>query len=168
MGDRMKGQDVQKKLSPFQDGELKPKDQDRVAKHLQGCQACQEEFAKLERVWQALEGLPEIHPDRDFYGQLIKKINEPYERRSLPGLKGVFQLFSSLTVCILLIAGVLVGTFLGNFLAGNDLFQFRPTLTENSPKAVEVVSFRAFDPVPPGTLGDGYIRMVSNTEIQHK
>ena len=168
MGDRMKCQDVQKKLSPFQDGELKPKDQDQVAKHLQGCPACQEEFARLERVWQALEGLPEIHPDPDFYGQLINKINKPYENRPLSGFREVFQLFSSVTGCTLLIAGLLIGAFLGNFLAGSDLFQFRSTLTENSPKAVEVVSFRVFDPVPPGTLGDGYIRMVSNTEIQHK
>jgi len=168
MGDRMKCQDVQKKLSPFQDGELKPKDQDQVAKHLQGCPACQEEFAKLERVWQALERLPEIQPDPDFYGQLIKKINKPDEHRPLSGFQEVFHLFSPLTVCTLLIAGVLIGTFLGNFLAGSDLFQFRPTLTENSPKAVEVVSFRAFDPVPPGTLGDGYMRLVSNTEVQHK
>ena len=168
MGDRMKGQDVQKKLSPFQDGELKPKDQDQVAKHLQGCRACQGELARLEGVWQALEGLPEIHPNPEFYGQLIKKINESYERRPLPGLKGVFHLFSSVTGCTLLIAGVLIGAFLGNFLAGSDLFPFRPTMASKSPETIEVVSFRVFDPVPPGTVGDGYIRMVSNTEIQHK
>jgi anti-sigma factor RsiW len=168
MGDRMKCQDVQKTLSPFQDGELKPKDQDQVAKHLQGCPACQEEFAKLERVWQALEGLPEIQPEPDFYGQLIKKINKPYEHRPLSGFREVFQLFSSVAGCTLLIAGVLIGAFLGSFLAGSDLFSFRPTMAGKSPEAVEVVSFRVFDPVPPGTLGDGYMRMVSNTEIQHK
>jgi len=168
MGDRMKCQDVQKKLSPFQDGELKPKDQNQVARHLQGCPACQEEFAKLERIWQALEGLPKIHPDPDFYGQLIKKINKPHEHRPLSGFQEVFQLFSSVTGCTLLIAGVLIGAFLGNFLAGSDLFSFRPTMAGKSPEAVEVVSFRVFDPVPPGTLGDGYMRMVSNTEIQHK
>jgi len=165
----MKCKDIQKRLSAYQDGELKPKDQERVAKHLRDCQACQAESARLERVWQALEGLPEIHPDPDFYGQVIKKINEPYERRPLTGFQWVSQIFSaSLAGCTLLIAGVLIGSFLGNFLAGSEIFPFQPTLPGKAPEAVEIVSFRAFDPVPPGTLGDGYIRMVSNTEMQNR
>lgn len=164
----MKCKDIQRRLSAYQDGELKPKEQEKVARHLRDCRACQVEFARLERVWQALEGLPEIHPDLDFYGQLIKKINKPYEHRPLSGFQEVFQLFSSVTGCTLLIAGVLVGAFLGNFLAGSDLFPFRPTMASKSPETIEVVSFRVFDPVPPATLGEGYMRMVSNTEIQHK
>lgn len=165
----MKCKDIQKRLSAYQDGELKGKETERVATHLRDCRSCQAEFARLERVWQALEGLPEMQPEPDFYGQVIKKINEPYEAHPLTGFQWVSQIFSaSLAGCTLLIAGVLIGTYLGNFLAGSDLFSFRTTEAGRSPEAVEIVSFRAFDPVPPGTLGDGYIRMVSNTEMQNR
>ena len=165
----MKCKDIQKRLSAYQDGELKPKEQERVAKHLRGCRECQTELTKLGEVWQVLERLPEIQPEPDFYGQVIKKINVPYERLPLTGFQWVFQLFSaSLAGCTLLIAGVLIGSFLGNFLAGSDIFPFQPTLPDKAPEAVEIVSFRVFDPVPPGTLGDGYIRMVSNTEMQKR
>jgi len=165
----MKCKDIQKRLSAYQDGELKPKEQERIAKHLRDCRACQAEFARLERVWQVLEGLPEIQPDPDFYGQVIKKINVPYERRPLTGFQWVSQVFStSLAGCTVLIAGVLIGSFLGNFLAGSDIFPFRPSMARKTLEAVEVVSFRVFDPVPPGTLGDGYIRMVSNREMQNR
>jgi anti-sigma factor RsiW len=164
----MKCKNIQKRLSAYQDGELKHKERELITRHLEVCPACQEEFRKLERVWQALEGLSEIQPTPDFYGQLIKKINKPHEHRPLSGFQEVFQLFSSVTGCSLLVAGVLLGTFLGNVLTRSDLFPFRPTAAGKSPEAVEVVSFRVFDPVPPGTLGDGYIRLVSKTEIQNR
>jgi hypothetical protein len=68
------------------------------------------------------------------------------------------------TGCTLLIAGVLIEPF-ENILAGSDLSRFgcQPA----TPEAVEGF-LPVFDPVPPGTLGDGYMRMVSNTEIQQK
>ena len=159
----MQCQDVIKKLSPYQDGELKPIEQEKVTKHLQNCRACLERYEEMERVWQTLGTAPEMDPEADFYRQVINKINEPHERHLLPSRQRILQLLSSsLTVCMLLIAGLLIGTFLGNFLSGSILFPFQPNLADNSTEPAEVVSFRAFDPVPPGTLGDGYLRMVSN------
>jgi anti-sigma factor RsiW len=160
----MKCRQVKDKLSAFQDGELSPRERERVSEHLERCPACRERYAEIEKVWQALEGLPEIPPDPDFFGQLIKKINEPYERPPLPGLSGVFQLFSSLAVCTLLIAGVLIGAFTGNMLVKSDLFPFMQNQAARSRAAIEVFSLKAFDPIPPGTLGDKYLRMASYGE----
>ena len=163
----MKCKNIQKRLSAYQDGELKPKEQEIIARHLRDCRACQAEFARLERVWQALEGLPEIQPEPDFYGQVVKKINEPYEYRPLPGFRWLLQFAASPWVAsTLVITGILIGSFLGNFLGGSGLFSFRTTVAGKSPEALEIISFRVFDPVPPGSLGDGYIRMVRNTGIQ--
>jgi hypothetical protein len=164
----MKCPQVQKRLSAFQDGELKPRERKRITDHLQVCEVCRGGLAKLDGLWQALDGLTEIQPEADFYGQVIRKINACNECPSFVGLKGVYQLFSSLGGCTLLITGILIGTFLGNFMAGSDLLSSRPIVAGKTREAIEIVSFRAFDAVPPGTLGDGYIRMVSNTEMQNQ
>jgi len=50
-----------------------------------------------------------------------------------------------------------MGTFLGNTLAKNELLPFQQNRTY-SQAAAEVFSLKAFDPVPPGTLGERYLR----------
>lgn len=165
----MKCPQVQKRLSAFQDGELTSQEKERISRHLESCSVCRERYAEMEKAWQALGDLKEIPPEPGFYGQLVKKINDSYETRSPVGFQWLFQFFSSPWVAsTLLLAGILIGTFLGNFLAGSDLFPFRPSMASKSPGAVEGVSFRVFDPVPPGTLGEGYMRMVRNTEVQYR
>jgi predicted anti-sigma-YlaC factor YlaD len=164
----MKCPQVQKRLSAYQDGELKPQEEERVSEHLASCPACREQYTEMERVWQALGDFQEILPEPGFYGKVVREINESYEPRRFPRLKEVFQLFSPLTACSLLVIGLLVGTFAGNYLAGTGLISFQSPQAGKISQAIEVVSFQAFDPIPPGTLGDGYLRIVSNMETQYK
>ncbi len=63
----MRCRNVQKKLSAYQDRELKPREQEEVSRHLLDCQSCREQYEKLERVWQTLGELEEIRPDPWFY-----------------------------------------------------------------------------------------------------
>src|SRR4030042_6774370 len=110
----MKRSQVQKRLSAFQDGELKPQEQERVSRHLKSCSACRERYAEMEKLWQALGDFKEIIPQPGFYGQLVKKINESNETRSPVGFQWLFQFFSSpWATSTLLIVGILMGTFLG-------------------------------------------------------
>jgi predicted anti-sigma-YlaC factor YlaD len=73
----MKCRVVQRKLSVYQDKELKSEEYEQVKNHLFSCRACCEQYADFERVWQTLGGLGEIQPDPWFYGQLVTKIKEP-------------------------------------------------------------------------------------------
>lgn len=156
----MKCRRVQKRLSAFQDGELKPHEREKVANHLEACAICREQYAGLEKVWRALGELPEIHPETGFYGQLVKKINEPYENRFRAGFQWIFELFSSpIANGTLLLLGILMGTYLGNFLAGGLPFPFKNNQAINFQQTTEIFSLRVFDPVPPGTLGAGYLRV---------
>jgi anti-sigma factor RsiW len=153
---------VQKRLSAFQDGELKPQEQERVSEHLESCSACREQYAGVEKVWQALEDFKEILPEPGFYSQLVKKINERQVSRFPVGLQWLFQFFSSpWAASTLLIVGILIGTFLGNILAKSALFPFQQNQAVHSQAAIEVFSLKAFDPIPPGTLADKYMRMAS-------
>ena len=77
----MKCRSVQKKLSAYQDGELKPLEQEEISRHLLSCRSCREEYEKLERVWQTLGGLEEIRPDPWFYRQLVTKIERTSRTR---------------------------------------------------------------------------------------
>jgi anti-sigma factor RsiW len=159
----MKCSEVQERLSAFQDGELKPQERERISEHLESCPACRERHAGMEKVWQALEDFKEIPPEPGFYGQLVKKINESNETPSRTGFHWGFQLISSpWAASTLLIAGILIGTFLGNILVKNDLFPFQQNQAAHSQAAIEIFSLKAFDPIPPGTLADKYIRMAGN------
>jgi anti-sigma factor RsiW len=167
----MECRQVQKRLSAFQDGELKPQERGKVSEHLESCSACCERYEEMERVWQALGDFQEIPPEPGFYGQLLKKINEPKETRfptRRQRFQGLFQFFSpSWATVALLIVGTLMGTFLGNTLVKNELLHFQQNRTY-SQAAAEVFSLRAFDPVPPGTIGERYLRMANFGEDGHR
>ncbi len=153
---------VQKRLSAFQDGELNFRDGEGVSEHLESCSVCREQYAAMEKVWQALGDFKDILPEPGFYGQLVKKINERQANLFPVGFQWLSQVFSSpWAVSTLLIAGILIGTFLGNILVKSDLFPFQQDQAAHSQAAIEVFSLRAFDPIPPGTLADKYMRMAS-------
>jgi len=154
----MKCHNIQKRLSAYQDGELDPREQEQVRGHLLSCRACREQFAELERVWQTLGGLGEIHPDPWFYRQVARKIKEPREQRLFPRLQWVPRLLPApVIVSILLVVGILTGTYLGNILAQSNIFLLH---YEQASETV-FTSMRVFDPAPPGTLAEGYYRMAS-------
>jgi len=159
----MKCRNIQKKLSAYQDRELEPREQEQVRSHLLSCQVCREQFAEFERVWQTLGGLEEIHPDPWFYRQIVRKIKEPRERGLFQDLQWVFKMLRAPAIAsIILIIGLLAGSYLGGILARCDLFPFQSNLVSDSPGVL--TSMRAFDPAPPGTLAEGYLRMVSYKE----
>ena len=163
----MKCHSVQKKLSAYQDNELEPREEKQVRSHLLSCRACREQFAELERVWQTLGGLEEIHLDPWFYRQVVNRIKEPLEERLLPPRQHVFELFRTpVAVSIILIIGLLAGTYLGSILARCDLFPFQSNPVSDSQGVL--TSMKVFDPAPPGTLAEGYFRMVSYKENDSK
>ncbi len=161
----MKCTQVQDRLSAFQDGELEFKEAKRIREHLESCRGCRERYEEFEKLWQELGAFKEIAPDPDFYGQLVKKINDSSETRVPVGFQWIIQYFSSYwAASALLIAGILAGTFLGNILVRSDLFPFQQSQPIYSQAANEVFSLKTFGPIPPGTLADRYMRAVSYGE----
>jgi anti-sigma factor RsiW len=161
----MKCSKIQKKLSAYQDGELEPREQEQVRGHLLSCRACREQFAELERVWKIVGQFEEIHPDPWFYRQIVRKMKEPHEQRLFPSLQWVPRLLPApVMVFMLLVVGILTGTYLGNILAQSNIFLLH---YEQASETV-LTSMRVFDPAPSGTLAEGYFRMVSYKENDSK
>ena len=157
----MKCRSIQKKFSAYQDKELKPGEQEKVSKHLVSCQSCREQYAELDRVWQTLGNLEEIHPDPWFYGQLVRKIKEPHKKDLLPAFERLFQLLRTpVMVSIILLIGIMVGSYLGGILTRFGLFPSQNNIASYSQEAF-FTSMRVFDPAPPGTFAEGYLRMVT-------
>jgi anti-sigma factor RsiW len=164
----MKCRSVQKNLSAYQDRELEPKEQEQVRSHLLSCRACREQFAELERVWKIVGQFEEIPPDPWFYRRIVGKIKEPRERSLLPGVQWVFQMLrASAIASIILLIGILVGTYLGNILARCDFLPFQLNRSTYSQEAL-FDSLKVFDPAPPGTLAHGYLQMVSYKESESR
>jgi anti-sigma factor RsiW len=163
----MKCHSAQKKFSGYQDKELKPPEQEEVSRHLLSCRSCREQYAELEKTWQTLGNLEEIRPDPWFFRQVVGKIKEPRKHGSLPGLQRVFWILRAPAIAsIILIVGLLGGSYLGTILARCDFFPFQNNTLSNSDGLF--TSLRVFDPAPPGTLAEGYLRMVSYKENDSK
>jgi predicted anti-sigma-YlaC factor YlaD len=161
----MKCRNIQKKLSAYQDMELEPREQEQVRSHLLSCRVCREQYAEFERVWQTLGGLEEIQPDPWFYRQIVRKIKESREQRFFPGLQWIPRLLPArIIVSILLVVGILTGTYLGNILARSNIFLFHYEQTSET----VLNSMRVFDPAPPGTLAHGYLQMVNYEERESR
>jgi predicted anti-sigma-YlaC factor YlaD len=164
----MKCRTVQRKLSAYQDKELKSDEHYRIKSHLLSCRACREQYQNLERVWQTLGELEGIHPDPWFYPQLVRKIKEPREQGLLPTLQHVFQLFRVPAIAsIILIVGLAAGSYLGGILARFGLFPSQTNSISYSQEAF-FTSLKVFDPAPPGTFAEGYLRMVSHKESESR
>src|SRR4030042_3560214 len=163
----MKCHSVQKKFSAYQDRELNPREQEEVGRHLQSCRSCREQYAEFERIWQTLGELEEIRPDPWFYRQVVGKIKEPRKHGLLPDFQWVFWVLRGPAIAsIILIVGLLAGSYLGSILAQCDFFPFQNNTLSNSEGLF--TSLKVFDPAPPGTLTEVYLRMAGYKENESK
>ncbi len=169
VGNHMKCRAIQKRLSPYQDGELKPQMQELVAIHLQSCQACRKQLAEIEGVWHTLGELREIQPAPGFYKQVREKINEPHKRSSLVDFTRIVQLFPTPLVTVtLLIVGIISGAYLGHILVRNGLFPSDHNPAGYARESIYLASLRVFDPNPPGTLSNAYLLMISDNGKEYR
>ena len=164
---------IQKRLAAYQDGEIGGGEQERITAHLEGCPACRSAYAELEQAWQRLEKIPEIQASAGFEQRLFERINavpEPRSRWRFAWDSWVSWINRAYPAPAMAAALLLVGTVLGGYL-GNALvsgFSSAPAQVQPSRAGTDIVSFRAFSAAPPGTLGDGYLRMAHFTEENRK
>lgn len=129
----MKCPEVQDHLSAWLDGELPPEASARVDRHLEACDACRRELAKLEALEQALAALPAPAPAPGLAARVLSRRRRPARR----GWQSV-----ALAACLV------VGMALGGALARD----FYPVAQENGFGA-EVASLEAFHDFPQGSMG---------------
>jgi predicted anti-sigma-YlaC factor YlaD len=164
---QMNCQTIEKKLSAYQDGELSVLKKELVERHLAGCHSCLEQHVRLRQTWQALGDLTEIRPTPGFYKRVSHKIGQT-PKKGLLGSRwgdwGLRALPSPVFASVILVIGILCGTYIGN-----SLFQFEPFHSAAaSTEGGFLSSLRVFDPAPPGTLADSYERLLRYNESHTK
>lgn len=73
---------IERQLSAYLDRELSPGDDDRIRRHLEGCDACREEMARLARLKSIMAALPERPVPRDFWPQVRRGLHREAPRSS--------------------------------------------------------------------------------------
>ena len=160
---------VQKKLSAYQDRELKPREREEIAGHLAGCRECRAQYAQLEQIRQTLEEWEEIRPDPWFPGQIVAKIRAPREQPSFTTFPHILQLLRGPAfAAFILIVGLTAGGYFGTVVARSDLFPFPQEPVSYAQGDPLFTTLKFFDPAPPGTFTDGYLRMMSYKEEKTK
>jgi anti-sigma factor RsiW len=169
LGVSMHCRGVQRRLSAYQDGELKAVERERISAHLEDCPACRERYEELEQVWQSLGELREIRPTPGFYSRLVERIERQQTVGLLERLRWALHPFpAALPTPAVLIVGLLVGVYMGNLLVTGNVNPLR-SRPGSSPQATATLSsLRAFDPIPPGTVGEGYLRAACDLKDGHR
>jgi anti-sigma factor RsiW len=161
---------IQKKFSAYQDGEIASEERKRIAAHLEGCPACRSTYAELEQVWQSLEEIPEIEVSAGFERRLSARINAlpvPGSWWRFPWVDWIYRGYPAPAMAaVVLLVGTLLGGYLGNAVMSG--FTSAPAQVQALRTDTNIVSFRVFSAAPPGTLGDGYLRMARFTEEDRK
>ena len=161
---------IQKRLAAYQDGEVGGKERDRISTHLEGCPACRSAYAELEQAWQSLETIPEIQASAGFERCLFERIDavsEPRSRWRFAWVSWIYRAYPAPAMAaVLLLVGTVLGGYLGNALVSG--FSSALAQAQVSRAGTDIVSFRVFSAAPPGTLGDGYLRMAHFTEEVRK
>jgi anti-sigma factor RsiW len=163
-------QSVRKKLSAYQDRELKPADKDAIEAHLRTCEACRKKHEALLQTYRMLRSLPEIKPTPGLARQIVDsatRVQEPFWVRTLGE---AFRLFPVRAAIVTLAAtGLLIGTMLGNLLTEGQFHTSPSQLTSFSDQALTLASVRVFDATPPGSFAEGYLKLAGrNQEINHE
>jgi anti-sigma factor RsiW len=166
----MRCRSIQNRLAAYQDREIGSEERERIAAHLEGCPACRSAYAELEQAWQRLEEIPEIQASAGFERRLFERINavpEPHSRWRFPWVSWIYRAYPAPAMAaVLLLVGTVLGGYLGNALVSG--LSSAPAQVHASRAGTDIVSFRVFSAAPPGTLGDGYLRMARFTEEYRK
>ncbi len=150
---------VQRRLSAFQDGELEPETRVKIEAHLEGCLECRRRYQQLEGLWRSLGALGQVQPSAEFYSRLAKRIEGQSKLGLLNRLRWAVQPFSmALPNPAVLILGILAGVYLAKLLGTLELVPLRSGSRDSLARAPTLLSLKAFDPMPPGTLAERYLR----------
>ena len=161
---------IKKRLAAYQDGEIGGNERERIAAHLRDCPSCRIAHAELEQVWQSLEKITEIQTSVGFERRLsarVSVLNEPHLRWRFPWVSWTYRAYpASAMAAVLLLVGAVLGGYLGNTLVSG--LPSAPAQVHASRTGTDIVSFRVFAAVPPGSLGDRYLRMAHFTKEYRK
>jgi predicted anti-sigma-YlaC factor YlaD len=152
----MKCEEIQKKLSAYQDNELGQKETELVRRHLSECRACAEELRALNSAWDFLQTAEVTEPAPYLWTRLSARIAAQGEQRGF-----ISKLWKKLIAnpvpaftAAALVLGLLFGNFVGRTLYPNGYHT-------NGETTAEALAINSFDDMPSGSLSEAYYSLLS-------
>lgn len=118
----MKCKEVEKKLVFFTESELPQQTQLEIEAHLKSCVKCAQLAEKFSKIYSDLENTEEIQPTPFFWTRLKQRIAE-YEASAdstTEWLNILIERLRPAIVIVILIVGIFLGYWLGNFPVSNN------------------------------------------------
>ncbi|MBN2028857.1 zf-HC2 domain-containing protein [bacterium] len=75
--------DFENKVLLFLSGELSSSDKDNFKSHLKTCNACKKAFESIQQTWDALDRLPQEHPNPEIRKTILKQVQKAVVKTSL-------------------------------------------------------------------------------------
>ena len=159
---------VKEKLSAFMDNELKDNERLKIDQHLADCPFCLQEAKLLAQTWSALEVWEKMEVPHNFETRFWQRVREREEKKlSIQKLiRSIVRIPVPAAAAIILVTGLILGNYFGNILypkekklSGDKVV----ALGEN-----DVLYLDSFDDLPPESVGNVYISLVSLKENNYQ
>lgn len=157
----MNCQQVQKRLSAFQDGELPAEMMTAIARHLKTCQRCSQALEELQAVWNILGQVDRIDRAPFFWTRVLQRLSasdDNLARRKRSILPGAWRP-QPIVASLLLVVGLLLGFYLGKSLYHHAIDGQTTTVEQT---LEHVYSLNAFDDFPKESIADIYVTLISD------
>jgi len=142
-----------KLISPYIDGELNEDKRSLLEAHLNGCRECARELEELQKIHMLLAGAEPFEAPHGFSTRVLANIRSKGKRRSADFVHIFKILTEGFAVLLLIVAGVILGSFLSR------------NLVSEKGSIVASFSLEVFAPAPQDSVGGVYLAM---TEAEHE
>ena len=152
---------VRHQLILYLDGDLSEQDITRVRDHLDQCPHCRRYFESFASAWR--QAPDRVAPPPFLWTRVEARIREP-ERpaRLLADVIRHFALPARPAVMLLtLIAGVLIGAYLGNIPASTPDNREAQIAVQDSEDVFDATYLESFNDMPPESVGQAYMLVAS-------
>lgn len=152
---------VRHQLVLYLDGDLSDQDMTRVRDHLDQCLRCRRYFESFASVWH--QAPDRVAPPPFLWTRVEARIRE--SERPEPLLTDVIRHFALLVrpavMLLTLIAGVLIGAYLGNLPVSTPDNRDEQMAIRNSEDVFDVAYLESFNDMPPESVGQAYMLVAS-------
>jgi predicted anti-sigma-YlaC factor YlaD len=156
---------IRKNLVDIVERKLPAETQEEIDAHTRSCNGCAGLVERFAQFWQALEQPSRIEPSPDFWIRLQRRIHEPggKEAQAIPLLLGRAAWLRPAAAVAILVLGILVGNYLGNFLAWGGLNSFGQQQSSTQTEQLFDYYLGGLDDFPTGSVGEFYVNPGNNT-----
>ena len=138
---------TQKFISPYIDGELSEGTKRKLESHIKGCEKCRTEMEEMRKLHQVFVNAEKFAAPYGFHTRVMANVNTA-KTGKLPGISIPARLAETVMVLLLIVMGIMSGTFL-----------VRSLILGRAADVIASLHLDVFQYAPPGTLGGAYLAM---------